>query len=812
MILPSAPLSNEETTNSSSSQLTISTGILHGEDTARNSFFQECNDQLEDQLELRNRSRDKFSVYLDENLLSNILLASTNSLDADDERSSSRDQTKSQPKKISTYSIDLSEELEEVKRDVRLSKPIVKLPKSIDQDPEFYAFSNRNRKLRNASDNVVQSLSNADKRLSTSSSASSGNLTKSGQVTNAILKYYEDILYSPETDDENDNSSPHKLKKSNALLNKYSKLRNNNSNNMRMYSNPFDYLGAPNSAELLAQHTLQLSAIEDLTSSLRLSVASLLSHASTVLTEELLTSNNSGSRSSSGTISTQILFRRSVTASEHPIISKSSSSKDRYSQKENSAFSKRYNRYSSNSSFHDLPKNMLSTIENLDSIPLRIVNSDKRLPQGQTERSLANINNIANSVNHQSLSSNESIIERISSSPVKNTTLEEAIRLLKEELGIPAELVSTPAYFDDFFPPSFNVVRRVSSASSKLTIDSFISADSFKSHTQQSLLSNILFGDESVIETNFKQNTTSPTSTIPVLRTFSASNSRLNSPVRIARLADSTIITSSSLHDDNSSYSERDIFDQTQSQSTNIEEEEVDIATLLEDITVPAITSIISQQNDFTTDHHSSVLLHRISQITTPPTASKASTIKRKTINSLHRPVPPSIKVDTVRLSQKEFTDTQLDIALDTINNHRHTILHEDKLHIKASGSVNDSDIEKDGMKIQHIDSNSLDSFDSLHNKFSDFYSYSRLLFLISICLLAPPLFFLIGIGPKGGISDYKLMRMVMNKQHRIQLFKGFIWDVDMSWLRLTCLVIGITEILAAGAGIGIGLGVGLTR
>lgn len=113
---------------------------------------------------------------------------------------------------------------------------------------------------------------------------------------------------------------------------------------------------------------------------------------------------------------------------------------------------------------------------------------------------------------------------------------------------------------------------------------------------------------------------------------------------------------------------------------------------------------------------------------------------------------------------------------------------------------------------IQHIDSPSIHSFDSQSYKFWDIYSLKRVILLILVCLIIPPLFFMIYAGSVCGIDDKKLMKIVLNNEHRIGLFRGFIWDIDLNWLRTMSLIIGIAEIVIIIACVGIGFGVGLTR
>lgn len=113
---------------------------------------------------------------------------------------------------------------------------------------------------------------------------------------------------------------------------------------------------------------------------------------------------------------------------------------------------------------------------------------------------------------------------------------------------------------------------------------------------------------------------------------------------------------------------------------------------------------------------------------------------------------------------------------------------------------------------IQHIDSPSIHSFDSQSYTFWEVYSIERIISLFIVCFIVPPLFFMIYMGSTCGIDDYKLMKFVLNEDHRIGLFRGFLWDIDLNWLRNLSLLLGCVELIIVFACIGIGFGVGLTR
>ncbi|CAB4257292.1 similar to Saccharomyces cerevisiae YGR041W BUD9 Protein involved in bud-site selection [Maudiozyma barnettii] len=110
----------------------------------------------------------------------------------------------------------------------------------------------------------------------------------------------------------------------------------------------------------------------------------------------------------------------------------------------------------------------------------------------------------------------------------------------------------------------------------------------------------------------------------------------------------------------------------------------------------------------------------------------------------------------------------------------------------------------------QRINNSSVESFDSEKLEFKDIYSIRRIMITISLCIICPVIFFMIGVGSRAGINDYRIMKMILNDEHRIGLLKGFIWDVKVNWFRHLCLMLGIIELLVVAACIGIGFGVGL--
>ncbi|KAL3231129.1 hypothetical protein RNJ44_00768 [Nakaseomyces bracarensis] len=150
--------------------------------------------------------------------------------------------------------------------------------------------------------------------------------------------------------------------------------------------------------------------------------------------------------------------------------------------------------------------------------------------------------------------------------------------------------------------------------------------------------------------------------------------------------------------------------------------------------------------------------------------------------------------------------------------------------HAQSVGELYNDDMfsdMEDGLDIEYLgnmirarrdDSYSIQSINSNDFDFFDLYSSKRIALLLTLCLLSPPVFFIFGLSFGRNpnkvhlVSDYKLMKLLMNSKHRSGLLKGFLWEVDMSWFRKMCLILGLLELCAAIAGIAIGLGVGLTR
>lgn len=169
--------------------------------------------------------------------------------------------------------------------------------------------------------------------------------------------------------------------------------------------------------------------------------------------------------------------------------------------------------------------------------------------------------------------------------------------------------------------------------------------------------------------------------------------------------------------------------------------------------------------------------------------------------------IQPVVELKTESLTSPEraritkISDSQMELTIDTLRSYQRDIE-------ATAGRGTDTHI--DSIPVQHIDSSSIRSFDSKKHGFFDIYSIPRIIGVILFCIVIPPLFFMIASGE--GVSNYRLMRMIMNSNHRIKLMKGFIWDIDISWFRYMCLILGVLETLGILACIGSGIGVGITR
>lgn len=145
-------------------------------------------------------------------------------------------------------------------------------------------------------------------------------------------------------------------------------------------------------------------------------------------------------------------------------------------------------------------------------------------------------------------------------------------------------------------------------------------------------------------------------------------------------------------------------------------------------------------------------------------------------------------------------------------NNNSNSYNNNNGVNIDTTTNIPNNDNIEYPMYIQHIDLPSIHSFDSQSYKFWEIYSIQRMVSLLIVCFIVPPLFFMIYMGPTCGIDDYRLMKLILNKEHRIGLFRGFLWDIDLNWLRTLSLLLGCIELIIVVACIGMGFGVGLTR
>lgn len=186
---------------------------------------------------------------------------------------------------------------------------------------------------------------------------------------------------------------------------------------------------------------------------------------------------------------------------------------------------------------------------------------------------------------------------------------------------------------------------------------------------------------------------------------------------------------------------------------------------------------------------------------------------------SQHEPkkrVPPPV-VEREALRRPEgLTNSQVDLALESLKEFQEELRlkmakweaiagHGPTLERTSQGYI------PDRMPVQRVDSSSLHSSNaSIDTRFLATYSIGRILLVFLGCMVVPPFFFMIAVGRKAGFTDYKVMRMITKSQYRSTLLQGFLWDIDVSWFRWSCLFFGVLETLGAFAGIGVGFGVGL--
>lgn len=178
------------------------------------------------------------------------------------------------------------------------------------------------------------------------------------------------------------------------------------------------------------------------------------------------------------------------------------------------------------------------------------------------------------------------------------------------------------------------------------------------------------------------------------------------------------------------------------------------------------------------------------------------------TINHPHTNIVPPLPTGVTMFR----CNTTMEIPEGTMADYNNNNTNSTGINIDTTTNIPNNDNMGYPMYIQHIDSPSIHSFDSQNYKFWEIYSIQRMISLLIICCIVPPLFFMIYMGSTCGIDDYKLMKLILNKEHRIGLFHGFLWDIDLNWLRTLSLLLGCVELVIVFACIGIGFGVGLTR
>ncbi|SCU80610.1 LAMI_0B03136g1_1 [Lachancea mirantina] len=112
----------------------------------------------------------------------------------------------------------------------------------------------------------------------------------------------------------------------------------------------------------------------------------------------------------------------------------------------------------------------------------------------------------------------------------------------------------------------------------------------------------------------------------------------------------------------------------------------------------------------------------------------------------------------------------------------------------------------------QHIDAASISSDASTKTALFELFSPMKILITLCICTIIPPLYFLIGLGSRGFISDERLLNFLLRDYYTHNLFAGFAWDINVSWFRLMCLILGSLETFIIFACIAVGFAVGKVR
>ncbi|CCE64888.1 hypothetical protein TPHA_0J00650 [Tetrapisispora phaffii CBS 4417] len=329
-----------------------------------------------------------------------------------------------------------------------------------------------------------------------------------------------------------------------------------------------------------------------------------------------------------------------------------------------------------------------------------------------------------------------------------NPDIEDAVKQLQSEMGV-ENPTPNPFVNNPFSPTEYKIKKRVSITG---TDSANSSIRSQRLRHGKSLIGDRLISDGCIESVNVQ-----PSATIPALRSFSVSNAyNATPPIKFSNsqtelLSDSNDINTKQL--------------QSRLQRTK-----------KENTTQETNTNVLPVNESFT---------NRQSKINVNSTTNKD--------------IPHKPETAFVGYNVEQFSDNQIDTLVSNMNNFRN--MRFDR-HDKYKG-------EEFGIPDQRISSSSISSFDSENAGFRDIYSIGRLFLLLLICIVLPPLFFMIYVGKRAGVSDYRLMRLIMNSKHRIGLLKGYVWDIDVAWIRTTSLVLGIIEICIVFAMIGVGFGVG---
>lgn len=136
--------------------------------------------------------------------------------------------------------------------------------------------------------------------------------------------------------------------------------------------------------------------------------------------------------------------------------------------------------------------------------------------------------------------------------------------------------------------------------------------------------------------------------------------------------------------------------------------------------------------------------------------------------------------------------------------------------YYRESNGIIDSPVygtQNPSLYSQYIDNGSMQSFDSQEYKFMEVFNCWKILSWFILGLIVPPFFFIVGYGADNGLlNDFNLLKMILNKEHRINLLEGFVWNIDLHNFRRLCIYIGIIEIVIIFACMTVGFAVGLTR